>query len=53
MAQNNDGPRNGSGLGLILSQQIILLNNGSINITSELNLGTKVVIKIPALKDCF
>ncbi len=53
IAQNNEGPRNGSGLGLILTQQIILLNNGSINLSSELNLGTEVVIKLPALKDCF
>ncbi|MCW8849655.1 MAG: HAMP domain-containing histidine kinase [Melioribacteraceae bacterium] len=53
IAQNNEGPKNGSGLGLILTKQIIILNKGSINLESELNLGTKVVIKLPSMNNYF
>lgn len=53
IAQNNEGPKNGTGLGLILTQEIIILNKGTIYLESELNAGTKVVIKLPSIKKCF
>lgn len=37
----------GSGLGLILCQEMIGLNNGTLAITSEENIGTRFVIKFP------
>ena len=40
----------GTGLGLPIAKEIIEANNGSIDIKSELNKGTEVIIKIPAYK---
>lgn len=37
----------GTGLGLILTKQLLDLNNGKILIASELNMGTEVSIKLP------
>lgn len=37
----------GSGLGVSLSNEIIKAHHGSINYTSKLNKGTKVVVKLP------
>lgn len=45
ISPNNE---NGTGLGLILSEQLIQLNNGSINIKSNNNCGTKVTVKLPS-----
>ena len=39
--------RDGIGLGLILTQSIIRLNNGSISIKSIMDEGTKVKINLP------
>lgn len=39
--------KNGTGLGIALSNEIILSHNGSINYESEKNKGTKCVIKLP------
>ena len=39
--------KNGTGLGVSLSNEIIIAHNGSINYESEFGVGTKVVIKIP------
>lgn len=47
IAQNNEGFVSGSGLGLILTKQIISLNKGQIKIESESNSGTKIIIKLP------
>ena len=38
---------NGSGLGVSLSNEIIKAHNGSIDYTSKLSKGTKVVVKLP------
>ncbi len=37
----------GTGLGLSICKEIITLHNGTINITSKKNYGTKVIIKLP------
>jgi len=37
----------GSGLGLLLVKEFTELNNGSIHITSQENIGTKVIISLP------
>ena len=39
--------RNGTGLGISLSNEIIELHGGKIKYYSELNTGTKVVISLP------
>ena len=39
--------KNGTGLGVALSNEIILAHNGEINYDSRLNEGTKVTIKLP------
>ena len=41
----------GTGLGLPIAKEIIEENGGSISITSELNKGTEVIIKIPTYKE--
>jgi two-component system sensor histidine kinase VicK len=41
----------GTGLGLPIAKEIIEQNNGSITLTSELNKGTEVVIRIPIKKE--
>ena len=38
---------NGSGLGVSLSNEIIKAHNGSIEYTSKVGKGTKVVVKLP------
>lgn len=40
----------GTGLGLSIAKEIIEANNGSIDIKSEVNKGTEVIIKIPTYK---
>ena len=40
---------NGSGLGVSLSNEIIKAHNGSIDYTSKLGKGTKVVVKLPII----
>ena len=40
----------GTGLGLSIAKEIMEKNNGSINITSKVNEGTEVTIKIPVKK---
>ena len=42
--------RGGTGLGLAIAKEIINQNNGSIDIKSEYEKGTEVVIRIPAMK---
>lgn len=37
----------GTGLGLILVNELVQLNNGEIRVESELNKGTKFIIKLP------
>jgi two-component system sporulation sensor kinase A len=37
----------GNGLGLAIAHQIIKNHNGTINVTSELNIGTTVIIRLP------
>ena len=37
----------GTGLGLSIAKEILDQNNGTIDITSELGVGTEVVIRIP------
>ena len=37
----------GSGIGLTLSSKIIELHNGSLEIQSKLNEGTKIIVKLP------
>lgn len=37
----------GSGLGLVVAKQFIELHNGKIEISSELNKGTVVILKLP------
>ncbi len=39
--------KNGTGLGVALSNEIVLAHNGEIKYESELNKGTKVIIKLP------
>ena len=41
----------GTGLGLSIAKEILDKNGGSIDIKSELNKGTEIVIKIPTVKD--
>ena len=41
----------GSGLGLILCKEFIDLNKGTLNIESEKDKGTTVIIKIPLKSD--
>ena len=38
---------NGTGLGLAFCKEVIELHQGKINITSEENKGTKIVITLP------
>ncbi|MBQ9279772.1 MAG: PAS domain-containing protein [Clostridia bacterium] len=40
----------GTGLGLPIAKEIIEANNGSIDIKSEVNKGTEVIIKVPTYK---
>lgn len=37
----------GTGLGLAIAKEIVALHNGGINVTSEMNKGTEVAIKLP------
>jgi signal transduction histidine kinase/CheY-like chemotaxis protein len=37
----------GTGLGLAITSQLLRLMNGSVHVESEINVGTKVVVKIP------
>ena len=39
--------KTGTGLGVVLSNEIIKAHNGSINYASRLNYGTTVTIKLP------
>ena len=39
----------GHGLGLYHVKQIMLMHNGSINITSKINIGTTIILKFPIL----
>ena len=39
--------RNGTGLGVALSNEIILAHNGKLNYESEKNIGTKCIIELP------
>ncbi len=41
----------GTGLGLAIAKEIIERNNGSIDITSETNKGTEVVIRLPVKQE--
>ena len=41
--------KQGSGLGVSLSNEIIKAHNGEINYTSKAGKGTKVVVKIPII----
>lgn len=41
----------GTGLGLPIAKEIIEQNNGSITLTSEINQGTEVTIRIPVKKE--
>ena len=48
---NNTIKISGSGIGLALSSRIIELHNGDLNLKSEINIGTEVIVKLPLLKD--
>jgi two-component system sensor histidine kinase ResE len=37
----------GYGLGLAIAKQLIELHNGTVEIQSKLNMGTKVILKLP------
>jgi len=41
--------RMGSGLGVSLSNEIILEHQGSLDYYSKLHIGTKVVVKLPVI----
>ena len=42
-----DGRQPGSGLGLALAREIVLLHNGTLNVTSTLETGTRFIIRLP------
>lgn len=46
----NVTPKTGHGLGLTIAQKIADLHKATIKIESELNVGTKVIVKLPAIK---
>ena len=46
-AENLDG----EGLGLSIANEILILHNGKIEISSELQKGTKVLLKLPIIKN--
>ena len=48
-----DQTRRGSGIGLAIADEIIRLHNGTIEITSKVNIGTTVVISLPVYKEQF
>lgn len=43
--------RGGSGIGLAIADEIVRLHGGELNITSELNVGTVVTIRLPIMED--
>lgn len=43
--------KGGTGLGLAIANEIIKLHDGSINITSKLEVGTEVLIKLPVMEN--
>ncbi|WP_394899742.1 ATP-binding protein, partial [Clostridium tertium] len=43
---NTSSASNGSGLGMAIAKEVIESHNGSINIESEVGVGTKIIIAI-------
>ncbi|MGL1888127.1 MAG: response regulator [Reichenbachiella sp.] len=43
----------GTGIGLALSKSFVELHGGTLNIESDLNIGTKIIVKIPGSKSFF
>ncbi|MCQ2910743.1 MAG: cell wall metabolism sensor histidine kinase WalK [Clostridia bacterium] len=48
--KTRDRQTGGTGLGLAITHRAIILHNGSIKVTSEVNVGTTFVIRIPLKK---
>ncbi|MDQ6470383.1 tetratricopeptide repeat-containing sensor histidine kinase [Flavobacterium sp. LHD-80] len=47
LAKKNDSEVIGTGLGMQLCKQMIKKNGGELNIESELNIGTKIILTLP------
>ena len=46
----NQEKANGFGWGLVICNELAIVNKGSITINSEINIGTTVIIDIPTIK---
>ena len=51
MFYKGSSQKRGSGIGLGVSDEIVKLHGGTLDIESEIGIGTKVTIKLPVIKE--
>ena len=53
--QKSDCNQNGSGLGLVIAKEVVKKHNGTIEVKSELGVGTEFILTFPQIKiaECY